>query len=203
MHAWPWCRGGAAVLPIGSAGGDAAELHVGSAGGEHWWWLQVFEKGNFAGLDEMKRNPRLFERVAPMGVTDIIMAVSYSHTPRSPLPVPITAFDGLRDYTIAPGNVGQWAGCTSAAFRNVPILGDHYFVASHHRQVCTLSLLTSHALYSQDEAGPVHTSANSMPSAELPYVRAAQQLQASTLLILEVCSNVREACAALISMHKA
>ena len=96
---------------------------------------QVFEKGNFAGLEEMKRNPRLFDRVAPMGVTDIIMAVSYKHAARSPLPVPITAFDGLQDHTIAPGNVGQWASYTSCAFSNVPIMGDHYFVASRHRQV--------------------------------------------------------------------
>ena len=132
-----------------------------SAGCEHWWWLQVFEKGNFAGLDEMKRNPRLFDRIAPMGVTDIIMAVSYSHTSRSPLPVPITAFDGIQDYTIAPGNVGQWAGYTSAAFKNVPILGDHYFVASHHRQVCTLSWWTSHT----------HISWESMDNGPLSYMK--------------------------------
>ena len=99
--------------------------------------VQVFEKGNFAGLDEMKRNPRLFDRVAPMGVADIAMAVSYRHVQRAPLSVPVVAFDGLLDYTIAPGNVGQWAGYTSAAFRNVPIMGDHYFVASLYRQVCT------------------------------------------------------------------
>ena len=98
--------------------------------------LQVFEKGNFAGLEEMKRNPRLYDRIAPMGVTDIIMAVSYSHAARPPLAVPITSFDGIQDPTIAPGNVGQWAGYTSAAFKNVPIMGDHYFVASQHRQVC-------------------------------------------------------------------
>ena len=83
----------------------------------------------------MKRNPRLFDRVAPMGVADIAMAVSYRHVQRPPLSVPVTAFDGILDYTIAPGNIGQWAGYTSAPFRNVPVMGDHYFVASHYRQV--------------------------------------------------------------------
>lgn len=97
--------------------------------------FQVFEKGNFAGLEEMKRNPRLFDRVAPMGVADIAMAVSYRHVQHAPLSVPVVAFDGLLDYTIAPGNIGQWAGYTSAAFRNMPIMGDHYFVASLYRQV--------------------------------------------------------------------
>ena len=127
-----------------------ADAGLAAATSEAWWrcksvqqltqlLLQVFEKGNFAGLEEMKCNPRLFDRIAPMGVTDIIMAVSYSHAARPPLAVPITAFDGIQDPTIAPGNVGQWAGHTCAAFKNVPIMGDHYFVASQHRQVCPLN----------------------------------------------------------------
>ena len=39
--------------------------------------LKAFEAGNFAGVEEMKRSDRLFERVAPMGVNDIMMAVQY------------------------------------------------------------------------------------------------------------------------------
>lgn len=39
--------------------------------------LRAFEAGNFAGVEEMQRNDRLFERVAPMGVNDIMMAVQY------------------------------------------------------------------------------------------------------------------------------
>jgi hypothetical protein len=39
--------------------------------------LKAFEAGHFAGVEEMKRNGRLFERVAPMGVNDIMMAVQY------------------------------------------------------------------------------------------------------------------------------
>ena len=39
--------------------------------------LKAFEAGNFAGVEEMRRNGRLFQRVAPMGVNDIMMAVQY------------------------------------------------------------------------------------------------------------------------------
>ena len=97
----------------------------------------MFEKGNFAGLAEMKRNPRLFDRVAPMGVNDIIMAVSYQHAERPALNIPVTALDGLLDDTIDRGNMEQWAGYTSQLFRNVAVDGDHYFVSSHFRQVCS------------------------------------------------------------------
>lgn len=97
--------------------------------------MQVFEKGNFAGLEEMKKNERLFNRVAPMGVNDIMMAVQYKHEPAEPLQVPIVAFDGLDDYTIDRGNMDFWEGYTAAGFKMVPIQGDHYFVSSHYRKV--------------------------------------------------------------------
>ena len=100
--------------------------------------MQVFEKGNFAGLEEMKKNERLFQRVAPMGVADIAMAVQYTHglhAPEQPLPVPITCFEGLLDGTIDPGNMGVWAQYTRAHYQNVPIMGNHYFVSSRFRDV--------------------------------------------------------------------
>ena len=39
--------------------------------------LSLFTGGNFAGVEEMRTNDRLFERVAPLGVNDIIMAIQY------------------------------------------------------------------------------------------------------------------------------
>ena len=86
----------------------------------------------------MKKNERLFQRVAPMGVADIVMAVQYKHGPHAPkqaLPVPITCFEGMLDQTIDPGNMGVWAQYTNARFQNVPIMGDHYFVSSCFRAV--------------------------------------------------------------------
>ena len=78
--------------------------------------LQVFEKGNFAGLAEMKRNPRLFERVAPMGVNDIIMAVSYHHDSQPPLALPISSFEGQTDTTI-----DSWEHATMVYIYHRPI----------------------------------------------------------------------------------
>ncbi len=65
--------------------------------------LAVFERGHFAGVEEMKRNERLFNRVAPMGVNDIAMACQYKFTPAAALTIPVTSFEGLADNTIDPG----------------------------------------------------------------------------------------------------
>ena len=100
----------------------------------------MFEKGNFAGLEEMKRNERLFNRVAPLGVNDILMAVQYRHVERPSLAMPVVSFEGLLDGTIDPNNMAQWQQYAGASYRNVPIMGDHYFVSSHYREVrCAVS----------------------------------------------------------------
>ena len=108
--------------------------------------LQVFEKGNFAGLDAMRANQRLFDRVAPMGVADILSAVRYQHRQQPALATPITAFDGLLDATIERGNMEHWAEYTGAAFQLVPVRGDHYFVSTHYRQARCLTAVSREAL---------------------------------------------------------
>lgn len=65
--------------------------------------LAVFEKGHFAGVEEMRTNPRLLARVAPMGVNDIGMACQFQYVPAPKLNIPITSFDGLEDNTIDRG----------------------------------------------------------------------------------------------------
>ena len=100
--------------------------------------IQVFEKGNFAGLEEMKTNDRLFRKIAPIGVNDIMMAVQYEYVHRPPLSLPIVSFDGIKDATIDAGNMQQWAQYTTSTFSNVPIEGDHYFVSTRYREVCFL-----------------------------------------------------------------
>lgn len=101
---------------------------------------QVFEKGNFAGVDAMKKSEKLFNRIAPMGVADITMAVQYRHVARSPLRgVPLTAFDGVLDATIARGNMARWGAFTDGAFRILPVAGDHYFVTTRYREARHMS----------------------------------------------------------------
>ena len=58
---------------------------------------------------------------------------------REPLNIPIVAFDGRRDTTIARGYMRQWRRYTSGRFRNVAIAGDHYFVSKLFREVCSAS----------------------------------------------------------------
>lgn len=65
--------------------------------------LAIFEKGNFAGVDEMRTNDYLLARVAPMGINDVAMACRYQYVPSPKLEIPITSFDGLADTTIDPG----------------------------------------------------------------------------------------------------
>jgi hypothetical protein len=65
---------------------------------------QVFERGHFAGVEEMRTNERLFDRVAPMGVNDIAMACQYKFSGAAQLDVPVTSFDGLEDNTIDTGD---------------------------------------------------------------------------------------------------
>lgn len=100
----------------------------------------MFEKGNFAGVEEMKKNERLFNRVAPMGVNDILMAVQYVHQERPPLRMPMVSFEGLLDYTIDPNNMAQWEQYCSSNYRNTTLMGDHYFVSTHYQQVSLLAL---------------------------------------------------------------
>lgn len=97
--------------------------------------LHAFKKANFAGVDQMEANDRLFQRIAPIGVNDIMMAVQYQYKKREPLDIPIVSFDGLRDGTIARGNVAQWLGYTKKGYRNMEVDGDHYLVSSQYRQV--------------------------------------------------------------------
>ena len=120
-------------------------MHEGVLSSEALHRVQVFEKGNFAGVEAMMANPRLYDRVAPMGVHDIIMAVRYQHRPQNPLQVPITAFEGLLDATIRRGNMAAWQSYTSLEWRLVPVRGDHYFVSSHYIQVGASADLPRHA----------------------------------------------------------
>eukprot|EP00884_Botryococcus_braunii_P010404 jgi/Botrbrau1/19365/Bobra.0471s0002.1 len=138
--------------------------------------IMVFEKGNFAGLDEMKRNDRLFNRVAPMGVNDIIMAVQYQHREMAPLNVPIIAFDGVLDGTIDRGNMDHWDQYTASDFKLIPVVGDHYFVSVQFRQVVevvvhelaeSLEAISSASTATQARGDPTSSSPPQLPGTGL------------------------------------
>jgi hypothetical protein len=101
--------------------------------------LLAFEAGHFAGVEDMKKSERLFNRVAPMGVNDIMMAVQYRYDPTlAPLKVPLVVFDGTRDNTIPWGYMKGWSRHTTAPYKRIKIDGDHYFVSTHYREVTAL-----------------------------------------------------------------
>ena len=52
-----------------------------------------------------------------------------------PLDIPVVSFDGTVDSTIPRGYMRQWERYTSGPYRNMEVPGDHYFIASHHRQI--------------------------------------------------------------------
>jgi len=106
--------------------------------------LSVFKAGNFAGVADMETDPRLYDRVAPVGVADILLAVTYDAPPpsRPALTCPILALDGVRDGTIARGAMLEWGryagGGGGGSFERVGIEGDHYFTATLARAVTAL-----------------------------------------------------------------
>ena len=98
--------------------------------------LCAFEAGHFAGLEEMKQSEALFNRVAPMAVNDIIMAVQYQFSILNrPISAPIVAFDGLKDNTIPKGYMKGWSKHTESTFQRVLVNSNHYFVASKYVEV--------------------------------------------------------------------
>lgn len=98
--------------------------------------LLAFEAGHFAGVEEMKKSERLFNRVAPMGVNDIMMAVQYRYdASMPPLKLPIIAFDGTKDNTIPSGYMKGWRKHTTGRYRHVKVAGTHYFVSTHYKEV--------------------------------------------------------------------
>ena len=92
----------------------------------------------------MKANDRLYQKIAPMGVNDIMMAIQYEYVPRPPLDLPIIIFDGLHDATIERGNMEQWKQYTLKPFIHITIKGDHYFVSKKYKKVLHLNLLHGH-----------------------------------------------------------
>lgn len=100
--------------------------------------LYAFEAGHFAGIEEMMASEKLFDKVAPMAISDIIMAINYVFDPSSKrISAPIVAFDGIRDNTIPEGYMKGWRTHTESSFKRILIDSNHYFVASHFLEVAS------------------------------------------------------------------
>lgn len=98
--------------------------------------LLAFEGGHFAGIEEMKNNQNLFNRVAPLAVNDIMMAIQYKYDKTAPpLNVPIIAFEGKKDNTIPNGYMKKWRQHTSSSYKHIQVDGTHYFVSTHYKDV--------------------------------------------------------------------
>ena len=65
--------------------------------------LEKFDRAHFAGVEEMRTNDQLFQRVVRTLGPDLAMAAQYKYLPGPRLEIPITTFDGLMDNTIDPG----------------------------------------------------------------------------------------------------
>lgn len=65
--------------------------------------LARFKRAHFSGVEEMRTNDDLFQRVVRIVGPDLSMACQYKYLPGPPLEIPVTTFDGLMDNTIDPG----------------------------------------------------------------------------------------------------
>ncbi|MGW3230185.1 thioesterase II family protein [Kitasatospora sp. NPDC001095] len=85
----------------------------------------VAERG---GLPEaVARNTQLLEFLLPVLRSDFALWENYRHTPRAPLPVPITTVRGDNG-TVTEDDLAGWAEQTSAGRTGLSVEGGHYFI---------------------------------------------------------------------------
>jgi medium-chain acyl-[acyl-carrier-protein] hydrolase len=84
---------------------------------------------------EILQHAELLALVLPIVRTDFRMAVEYRHTPRPPLPVPISVFAGRDDEFDSPAQYEDWLHETSAGGTLHWFDGGHFFINSATGQV--------------------------------------------------------------------
>lgn len=72
----------------------------------------------------------LFATLRPIFLADIAMCESYAYTAGPPLPCPIFAHRGTRDY-VSDEDMSGWAQETCSTFKLRTWTGDHFFVGHH------------------------------------------------------------------------
>lgn len=94
------------------------------------------ELDRYAGTPrEVLDNAELLALVLPIVRADFRMAFGYRHTPRAPLPVPISVFAGLADKFDSPAQYEDWFDDTSASGTLHWFDGGHFFINSARSQV--------------------------------------------------------------------
>jgi medium-chain acyl-[acyl-carrier-protein] hydrolase len=84
---------------------------------------------------ELRNNHEFLQLILPTLRADIALCDSYSYVPGDPLPCPITVFGGRDDRRVTRAHLTSWAVHTAGRFRIRFCAGDHFFLASAHRQV--------------------------------------------------------------------
>lgn len=78
--------------------------------------------------EEILQNEEIMELMMPLLRADFSLGETYRHPREAPLPVPITAFGGMRDEEVSEEEVRAWGEHTSAKFRCVMLPGNHFFI---------------------------------------------------------------------------
>ncbi|WP_313930105.1 alpha/beta fold hydrolase [Trichocoleus sp. FACHB-262] len=82
----------------------------------------------------------LMELMLPILRADFAVLETYTYSPQTLLPCPITAFGGLQDVDVSPEMLHAWQTQTNASFSHRMLPGNHFFI--HSDQPLLLQLLT-------------------------------------------------------------
>ena len=87
--------------------------------------------------EEVLNNPEIMELLMPLLRADFALGETYRYQPEPPLPLPITAFGGLRDDEVTREDVEAWGEHTSAGFSCKMLPGNHFFINSDRQLLLT------------------------------------------------------------------
>lgn len=89
--------------------------------------------GGTSGL--LFEDAELWALMAPVIRDDYRLTETYRPTRAGPLSCPVTAFAGLDDPELTPGQAGDWARATTGAFTLRTFPGDHFYLVPARDQV--------------------------------------------------------------------
>ena len=82
-------------------------------------------------------HPQLAEHFIPILRADFAISERHRHVADEPLPVPLTAFCGTHDPTVAPAAMAGWAEHTRGGFALRVLPGDHFFLRTARDELLT------------------------------------------------------------------